>query len=166
MYLWVIGIDCVSFYNFSIAFWNCSHSVVICFSFYCTNNCQQETSTIPVPKFNKNTGLSFVDDILVMSSVLGCPLRVPHENDVRFLFTSSSLWVCSCLLRLLWLIVYSGIQHIFCCVFVLFFFVLCTLRCQFLWIVHCWLPFRCSLAFIVVGIRLTCQLAIIDKAKN
>jgi hypothetical protein len=46
-------------------------------------------TTIPVPQFNKNTGLSFVEHILVMSSVLGCPLRVPHENDVRFLFTSS-----------------------------------------------------------------------------
>ena len=99
MYLWVIGIDCVSFYDFSIAFWNCSHSVVILFSFYCTNNCQQETSTIPVPQFNKNTGLSFIEHILVMSSVLGCPLRLPHENYVRFLFTSSCLWVCSCLLH-------------------------------------------------------------------
>ena len=29
---------------------------------------------------------------------------------------------------------YSGIQHILCCV--LFFFVLCTVCCQFLWIVH------------------------------
>ena len=26
---------------------------------------------------------------------------------------------------------YSGVQHILCCVFVLFFFVLCTLFCQF-----------------------------------
>jgi hypothetical protein len=32
-------------------------------------------------------------------------------------------------------IAYSGVQHILCCVFVLFFFVLCTLCCQFLWIV-------------------------------
>jgi hypothetical protein len=33
MHLWVIGIDCVSFYDFSIAFWNRSHSVVIFFHF-------------------------------------------------------------------------------------------------------------------------------------
>ena len=33
------------------------------------------------------------------------------------------------------LFVYRGVQHILCCVFVLFFFVLCTLCCQFLWIV-------------------------------
>ena len=30
----------------------------------------------------------------------------------------------------------SVVQHIFCCVFVLFVVVLCTLCCQFLWIVH------------------------------
>jgi hypothetical protein len=28
------------------------------------------------------------------------------------------------------------------------FFVLCTICCQFLWIVHCWWPYRWSLAFI------------------
>jgi len=34
------------------------------------------------------------------------------------------------------LFAHSGVQHILCCVFVLFFFVLYTLCCQFLWIVH------------------------------
>jgi len=34
-----------------------------------------------------------------------------------------------------------GVQHILCCVFVLFVFVLCALCCQFLWIVHFVLPF-------------------------
>jgi len=47
------------------------------------------------------------------------------------------------------LFVYSGIQHILCCVLVLIAFFLCTLCCQFLWIVHFGLPFRYSLAFIV-----------------
>ena len=42
----------------------------------------------------------------------------------------------------------SGIQHILCCVFVLFFFVWCTQCCQFLWIVHSWLALRYSLMFI------------------
>ena len=41
---------------------------------------------------------------------------------------------------------YSGVQHKLCSVFV--FFVLCTLCCQFLWIVHFWLPLRYSLTFI------------------
>jgi hypothetical protein len=38
------------------------------------------------------------------------------------------------------LLAYSGVQYRLCCVFVLSFFVLCTLCCQFLWIVHFWLP--------------------------
>ena len=36
----------------------------------------------------------------------------------------------------------SGVQHILCCVFVLFVFVLCIQCCQFLWIVHFWLPLQ------------------------
>ena len=43
---------------------------------------------------------------------------------------------------------YSGVQHILCCVFVLFVFVLCALCCQFLYIVHLWFPLRYSLTFI------------------
>jgi hypothetical protein len=40
------------------------------------------------------------------------------------------------------------VSNTYCVVFcVLFFFVLCALCCQFLWIVHCWLPLRYSLAF-------------------
>ena len=38
-------------------------------------------------------------------------------------------------LRYLCLLVHSGVQRILGCVFILFFFVLCTLCCQFLWIV-------------------------------
>ena len=37
---------------------------------------------------------------------------------------------------------HSGVQHILCFVFALFFIVLCTLYCQFLWIVLFWLPLR------------------------
>ena len=39
----------------------------------------------------------------------------------------------------------SGVQYVLSCVFALFFFVLCTLCCQFIRIVHCWLPCRYSL---------------------
>ena len=45
------------------------------------------------------------------------------------------------------LFAHNGFQHILCCVFVLFFFISCTLCCQFLWIVHFWLPIRYSLTF-------------------
>jgi hypothetical protein len=53
----------------------------------------------------------------------------------------------SCL-RYLCLFVQSGVHHILYCVFALLFFVLCTLCCQFLWIVHFLLSLRYSLAFI------------------
>jgi len=51
-------------------------------------------------------------------------------------------------LRYLYLFVHMGVQHILCCVFLLFFFVLCTLCCQFLWMIHFWLLLRHSLTCI------------------
>jgi len=39
-------------------------------------------------------------------------------------------------LRYLYLFTYSGVQLLLCCVFVLFFFVLCNLCFQFLWIIN------------------------------
>ena len=41
----------------------------------------------------------------------------------------------------------SIVSNTYCVVF-LFFFVLCTLCCQFLWVVHFWLPLRYYLMFI------------------
>jgi len=107
----------------------------------------------------------------VLSSVLWCPLRFPHKKVVLFVFTSSCLQegscliyvVCVCLVCLylqlfagglmsylcyLCLLGYNGVQHILCSAFSLFGFVFCTLCCQFLWIVHCWLSLRYSLTFI------------------
>ena len=51
--------------------------------------------------------------------------------------------------RYLCLLAHSGVQHILCCVFALYVFVLCTLCCQFLWTVHFWLPLRYSVTFIL-----------------
>ena len=71
-----------------------------------------------------------------------------------FVFTSGCLYEGACLyLRYLCLLVYNGVQHILCVCFVLFFFVLCILLCQFLWIVPFWLPLRFSLTFINVYLR-------------
>ena len=42
----------------------------------------------------------------------------------------------------------QNILHILCCVFVLFFHVLCILCCNFLWIVQFWLPLQYALTFI------------------
>ena len=36
--------------------------------------------------------------LYVLSSVLWCPLRFPHTNDVRFVFSSSCLYEGSCLI--------------------------------------------------------------------
>jgi len=70
-----------------------------------------------------------------------------HNNDVR-LYRKLFVGGIMSYLRYLCLFTYSGVQHILCCVFVLFFFVLCTLCCQLFWTVHFWLPLRCSLTFI------------------
>jgi hypothetical protein len=52
-------------------------------------------------------------------------------------------------LRYVYLFTFSGVQHLLCCALVLFVFVLCTLCCQFLWIVNFFvLPLRFSLKFI------------------
>jgi hypothetical protein len=66
-------------------------------------------------------------------------------------------WIMS-YLRYLCLLAQSGVQHILCCVFVLFFFALCTQFCQLLWIVYLFsLPLRYSLTFILVLCALCCQ---------
>ena len=49
----------------------------------------------------------------------------------------------------LYLFAHSGVQHILCWDFAMFFFVLCTISCPFLWIVHFWLHLRYSLTFIL-----------------
>ena len=51
-------------------------------------------------------------------------------------------------LSYLCLLAYGGVQNILCFVFVLFVFVLCTLSCQFLWIVHFSQPLQYYLMFI------------------
>jgi hypothetical protein len=67
--------------------------------------------------------------LYVFSSVLWCPLRFPHKNDVRFVFTSSCLYEGWCLIYVICICLRSGVQHILCCVFILLFVVLCTLWC-------------------------------------
>ena len=82
--------------------------------------------------------------LYVLIYVLWCP----HTKDVRFVFTSSCLSYLCCLC----LFAHSGIQHILCCVFVLFVFVMylvcpmlpVSLDCPFL------IPPRYSLTFIYI----------------
>jgi hypothetical protein len=72
--------------------------------------------------------------IYVLGSVLWCPLRFPHKTMFGSSLTPVVCWGLMSYLRYLCLFACSGVQHISCCVFVLFFFVLCTLCCQCLWI--------------------------------
>ena len=64
----------------------------------------------------------------------------PSKTDVRFVYSTSCLsrgrGGLISYLRYLCLLAHSGVQHILCCVFVFFYFVLCTQCRQFLWNVH------------------------------
>ena len=100
--------------------------------------------------------LSLCSEFSVVMSVI---VKI-HKYNVRFVFTSS----CCRKIRVLFtLFVHSGVQHVllFCflsCVpyvtsfsgLFLFFFVLCTVYYQFLWIVHFWLALLYSLTFIYI----------------
>jgi len=72
----------------------------------------------------------------VLNSLLWCPLRFPHKNDVRFVLTpvvcrrAHVLFTLFCVC--LRIVVFNAYYVVF---FILFFVVLCTLCCQFLWIV-------------------------------
>ena len=88
-------------------------------------------------------------NFLALSSVLWCPVRFPHKNDVWFVFTFSCLLEDSCLIYVICVCLRIVVSNAYCFMFLLFFFfVLCAVYCHFLWIVHSWLPLRCSLTFI------------------
>ena len=59
------------------------------------------------------------------------------KNDV---FISSCLQECSCLIFVICVCFHIMVSNTYCVVFVLFFFVFCTLCCQFLRVVHFSLP--------------------------
>jgi hypothetical protein len=86
--------------------------------------------------------------LYVLNSVLWCPLRFSHKICSHRLYHQLFVGGLMFYLHYLCLISHSGVQHILCCVFVLFSVVLCTLCYQFLWIIHLWLPFLYSLLFI------------------
>ena len=70
----------------------------------------------------------------VLSSVLWCPLRFPHINDVRFVIVSSCFLGARVLFALVLFVCVQWCPTHIVYVFVLFFFILCTLCCQILWI--------------------------------
>jgi hypothetical protein len=98
----------------------------------------------------------------VVMSIRMIRLRIKWSSDRLYL----QLYVGGHMFYLRYLFVYSGVQHILCCVFVLFFFLMCILCCQFLcvfvlffflmcilccqflWIVLFWFPHLYYLTFI------------------
>ena len=62
------------------------------------------------------------------------------KNDVGFAFNHPIPHGLMSYLRYWCLFAHSRVQHLLCCVFGLFVFVLCTLWYQFLWTVDFWLP--------------------------
>ena len=68
-----------------------------------------------------------------------------HKNDILFVFTSSCLYEGSCLLYVIYVCLRIVVSNTYCVMFLFWLSlscVLCTLCCQFLWIVHFWLPLR------------------------
>jgi len=84
---------------------------------------------------------------------------VHYDFRIKTMFGGSSLspavWAgVLSYLCYLYLLANNGVQRKLCCVFFFFFvFVLCTLCCQFLCVVHFWLPLRHSPAFTLQGCR-------------
>ena len=55
--------------------------------------------------------------LYVLSSVLCCPLRFPHKNDFRFVFTSSCLLQGSCLIDVICVYFRIVVCNMYCVVF-------------------------------------------------
>jgi hypothetical protein len=72
---------------------------------------------------------------------------------------------CMSYLCYLCLLAHSGVLHILCCGFFLV-FVLCNLCCQFLWIVHYWLPLRYSLMFVYIEWINECSPYLVTNVKK
>jgi hypothetical protein len=88
-----------------------------------SRNCLSLTSTCVHPRFFSGVRVSRLFSFLCcsimchygLSSVLWCPLRYPHKNDVRFVFTSS----CSCLIYVICVCLCIVVSNTYCVVFLL-----------------------------------------------
>ena len=87
---------------------------------------------------------------IVLSLVINnwkLPIFLKRKRCSLRLYLQLFVGGCMSYLCYLCLFAYSGVQHILCFVFVLFFFILCTLYCQFLWIILFDCPFGVLLLF-------------------
>ena len=78
------------------------------------------------------------------------------QTMVGSFFTSSCLYEGSCLINVICVCLQRVVSNAQCVRFLLvfvwfLFFVLCDMRCQFLWIVHFVLPLQYSLSFIDIS---------------
>jgi len=118
-------------------------------------------SIIIIMEFQQIIFFSFIS-IMIIKTLLGVMLSINNSTVQRIIKQLIQCSICNwpkithivwmSNLRYLCLFSYSGVQHILCCIFVLFVFVLCllyhilpvSLNCQFV------LPLRCSLTFIEI----------------
>ena len=70
------------------------------------------------------------------------------KNDFRYVFTSECFYECSCFIYVICIYLFIMVYNTYCVVFLMFFFVLCTLCWQFLWIFQFYLPLRYSPTYI------------------
>ena len=122
-----------------------------------THRCSIFTKDLPVIKVHVAHGFSVLCSPIMCLYVWGSVLRFPHTNDGWFVITSSGLWEGSCLINVICVCLRIVISNAHCVGFSFasvwfLFFVLCDIRCQFLWIVHFVLPLQYSLSFIDISI--------------
>jgi hypothetical protein len=65
--------------------------------------------------------------LYVLNFVLWCPLRFSHENDVRFVFTSSCLYERSCIIYVICVCLCIVVSSTYCVVFLLCFSQSCSI---------------------------------------
>jgi hypothetical protein len=71
---------------------------------------------------------------LMSGNILAIGMEVEEDCEIWYVLCLNTFFFIV-YVHYLCLFAHSGLQHILCCVFYLFYFVLCTLCCQFLWLV-------------------------------
>ena len=102
------------------------------------------------PSHNRENSVTFSHYVSLLSQfrvVMSVSISAEKRCSVRLYLQLFLGGFVSCL-RQLYLVVYSNVHHILYCAVILFVFVLCTLCCQFLSIVH----FRLSLRYFLTCI--------------
>jgi hypothetical protein len=121
-----------------------------------THRCSAFSKDLPVIKIRLTHLFSALCSPIMCLNVLGSVVCFPHTNDGWFVFTSSCLSEGSFLINVICVCLRIVVSNAHCVRFLLvfvwfLFFVLCDMRYQFLWMVHCVLPLQYSLSFIDIS---------------